>query len=45
MIPENDLSRSLENMTTVFSVSDCVATERIMEAVWATSKMTREIEL
>lgn len=45
MIPENDLGRSLENMSTVFSVGDCVAPERIMEAVWAAFKTVREIEL
>ena len=44
MLPENELSRSLENKSTVFSVGDCVNPERIMEAVWAAFKTVREIE-
>ena len=44
MIPENDLSRSLEKMSTVFSVGDCVKPERIMESVWGGFKAVREIE-
>jgi 2-enoate reductase len=44
MIPENDLSKSLENISTVFSVGDCVKPERIMEAVWEGFKAVREIE-
>ena len=45
MIPENDLSKSLENMSTVFSVGDCVNPERIMEAVWTAFKAVRGIEI
>jgi len=44
MIPENYLSKSLKNMSTVFSVGDCVNPERIMEAVWTAFKTVREIE-
>jgi len=44
MIPENDLSKSLENISTVFSVGDCVKPERIMEAVWGGFKTVQEIE-
>ena len=44
MIPENDLSKSLENITTVFSIGDCVEPARIMEAVWGGFKAVREIE-
>ncbi len=45
MIPENDLSKSLENMRTVFNVGDCVKPERIMDAVWTAFKTVKEIEL
>jgi NADH dehydrogenase FAD-containing subunit len=44
MIPENELSKSLEGMNNVFSVGDCVNPERIMEAVWSAFKTVREIE-
>ncbi len=44
MIPDNDLSKSLKNITTVFSVGDCVEPARIMEAVWGGFKAVREIE-
>jgi hypothetical protein len=44
MLPENGLSKSLEDMSNVFSVGDCVNPERIMEAVWTAFKMVREIE-
>ena len=44
MIPENGLSKSLEGLSNVFSVGDCVSPERIMEAVWSAFKTVREIE-
>ena len=44
MLPDNGLSKSLEDMSNVFSVGDCVNPERIMEAVWTASKTVREIE-
>ena len=44
MIPENGLSKALEDMSNVFSVGDCVNPERIMEAVWTAFKTVREIE-
>ncbi len=47
MIPENALSKSLENISgnSVFSVGDCVTPERIMDAVWGSFKAVREIEM
>ena len=44
MIPENGLSKSLENASNIFSVGDCVEPARIMEAVWGAFKKVREIE-
>jgi 2-enoate reductase len=44
MLPENSLSKALEDMSNVFSVGDCVNPERIMEAVWTAFKTVREIE-
>jgi len=44
MIPKNDLNKSLENISTVFSVGDCVEPGRIMEAVWGGFNAVREIE-
>jgi 2-enoate reductase len=44
MLPENGLRQSLEGMSNVFSVGDCVNPERIMEAVWSAFKTVREIE-
>ena len=44
MIPENSLSKSLENAKNIFSIGDCVKPERIMEAVWGAFKTVREIE-
>jgi 2-enoate reductase len=46
MLPENELSKALENVTSpaIFSVGDCVTPERIMEAVWTAFKTVREIE-
>ncbi|MCK5422327.1 MAG: FAD-dependent oxidoreductase [Deltaproteobacteria bacterium] len=44
MIPENGLSKSLENASNIFSVGDCVEPARIMEAVWGAFKTVREIE-
>ena len=44
MIPGNELSKSLEDMSNVFSVGDCVNPDRIMEAVWTAFKTVREIE-
>jgi 2-enoate reductase len=45
MLPENTLSKSLENIPNAYSVGDCVQPERIMEAVWSAFKTVREIEL
>ena len=44
MIPDNGLSKALEDMSNVFSIGDCVNAERIMEAVWTAFKTVREIE-
>ncbi len=44
MIPENGLRQSLADMRNVYAVGDCVAPERIMEAVWSAFKTVREIE-
>ena len=46
MLPENELSKALENVTSpaIFSVGDCVTPERIMDAVWTAFKTVREIE-
>jgi 2-enoate reductase len=46
MLPDNELSKGLENVTspTIFSVGDCVTPERIMDAVWAAFNTVREIE-
>jgi 2-enoate reductase len=44
MLAENNLSTSLENISTVFRVGDCVEPARIMEAVWGAFKTVRGIE-
>jgi 2-enoate reductase len=44
LIPQNEISKSLENTTNVFSVGDCVKPDRIMDAVWGGFNAVREIE-
>ncbi len=45
MISENNLSRALENKSTILSIGDCVEPARIMDAVWGGFKTVRELEL
>ncbi|MEI6127041.1 MAG: FAD-dependent oxidoreductase, partial [Pseudomonadota bacterium] len=44
LFPDNALGKSLENMTNVISIGDCITSGTIMDAVWGGFKAAREIE-